>query len=462
MQKEEIISKKKISRRQFIGGAATAAAAFTIVPSYVLGQNRQTPPSEKLNIAGIGAGGMGANNIRVCSETENIVALCDVDDKQAAETYKKFPQVPKYRDFREMLEKEEKNIDAVIVATPDHTHAVAAMMAIKMKKHVYVQKPLTWSVKEARMLTEAARQAQVATQMGNQGHSGEGIRLVCEWIWDGAIGPVRQVHAWTNRPVWPQGIDRPQETPAVPETLNWDLWLGPAPQRPYNPCYLPFNWRAWLDFGTGALGDMACHIVDPAFWALKLKYPVSVQGCSARFVRKMWDKEPNNETYPQASIVRYKFPARDDMPPVDLTWYDGGMMPPLPEDLPANRRLGDEDGGVLFVGDKGKLSCGCYGKSPVLMPEELRRDYPQPPKTIPRIPGGLDGHEKDWIRACKGGTPASSNFEYSGPLTETVVMGNLALRTGRKIVWDGANMKAIDDDEANQLVQRSYRQGWTL
>ena len=266
-----------MSRRDFIGGAA-AVAAFTIVPRHVLGGPGHTPPSEKLNIAGIGVGGKGAGDIGAV-ESENIVALCDVDEKQAGKTFEKYPGAKTYRDFRKMLEKE-KNIDAVVVATPDHVHAPASMMAIKMGKHVYCEKPLTHSIYEARMLTEAARKHKVATQMGNQGHSGEGTRLICEWIWGGAIGEVREVHTWTNRPIWPQGIDRPEETPPVPPTLAWDLWLGPAPDRPYHPAYMPFKWRGWWDFGTGALGDMACHIIDPVFWALKLGYPKSVEAVS--------------------------------------------------------------------------------------------------------------------------------------------------------------------------------------
>ena len=306
--------KDTISRRQLLG-SAVAVGAFTIVPSYVLGLEGQKPPSEKLNIATVGAGGMGRGNTKRCADAgENIVALCDVDDKKAADVYKTYPNAKTYKDFRKMLE-EQKNIDAVIVATPDHTHAVAAIMAIKMGKHVYCQKPLTRTVYEARKLTEAAREAKVATQMGNQGHSGEGIRLVCEWIWAGAIGPVRDVHAWTNRPVWAQGIDRPKEKPPIPKELDWDLWIGPSPERPYNPCYHPFAWRAWVDFGSGALGDMACHILDPAFWALKLKYPVAVEACSStRMAGSGWDKVGVRDSYPDASIVRYKFPARDIRP----------------------------------------------------------------------------------------------------------------------------------------------------
>jgi len=438
---------KTMNRRDFLASTAVAAAAFTIVPRYVLGGPGYTPPSEKLNIAGIGVGGRGASDIKAVS-SENIVALCDVDDKRAGETFTRYPKAKKYRDFRKMLEKE-KNIDAVVVATPDHVHAVAAMMAVKMGKHVYCEKPLTHLIYEARQLTKAAREAKVATQMGNQGHSGEGNRLICEWIWDGAIGPVREVHTWTNRPIWPQGIDRPKETPPIPKTLDWDLWLGPAPQRPYNPAYLPFNWRGWWDFGTGALGDMACHIIDSPFWALKLKYPISVEASSTKV---------NSETYPLASIVRYEFPARGNMPPVKLTWYDGGLRPPRPEELEPGRKMGSDNGGVLFVGEKGKLVCSCYGNSPRLIPEAKMAAYKRPPKTIPRV----EGHHKDWIRACKTGKPACSNFDYAGPLAETVLLGNIAIRTGKKLYWDGPKMKFTNVPEANEYVHQQYRQGWTL
>ncbi|MHC4571045.1 MAG: Gfo/Idh/MocA family oxidoreductase [Planctomycetota bacterium] len=311
------------------------------------------------------------------------------------------------------------------------------------------------------MLTEAARKYKVATQMGNQGHSGEGVRLTCEWIWDGAIGPVREVHCWTNRPVWPQGIGRPEDMPAVPDTLDWDLWLGPAPYRPYHPSYLPFNWRAWLDFGTGALGDMACHIMDPSFWALKLRYPISVEASHSYDVREMWKRWENKETYPRASIVRYKFPARGDMPAVKLTWYDGGMLPPRPEELEQGREL--PESGTIFVGDKGKIMCKTYGESPRLIPETKMKEYKRPAKTLPRIPRGADGHEQNWVDACKGGEPASSNFDHSGPLTESVVMGNLAmLNPGKTLEWDGENMRVTNLPEANEHVHREYREGWTL
>ena len=453
-----------VSRRGFIKGTTATAAAFTIVPRHVLGGPGNTAPSDKLNIAGIGIGGMGKNNIRQCAE-ENIVALCDIDDAYAAPVYETYPNAKKYHDFRKMLEKQ-KDIDACIIATPDHTHAVIAMAAMQLGKHVYVQKPITHSVFEARKLTEAARKYKVVTQMGNQGHSGDGIRLTCEWIWDGAIGPIREVHAWTNRPVWPQGVEvaRPVETPPVPETLDWDRWLGPAPYRPYHPTYLPNSWRAWWDFGTGSLGDLGCHVMDPVFMALKLKYPESVEGCISTYWEDFWKyTEPKNETYPRSSIVRYKFPAREDMLAVDVTWWDGGLMPPRPEELEEGRKMGDDDGGVLFIGDKGKIMTGCYGAGPRLIPETKMQEYVKPGKTIDRIPEGSGGHEKDWVRACKGGNPASSNFDYSGPLSEMVLMGNLAVRFPQKrLLWDGENMQVTNDLDANSYVKREYREGWSL
>jgi predicted dehydrogenase len=354
-----------------------------------------------------------------------------------------------------MLDKEEKNIDAVTVATPDHIHAVAAMAAIKRGKHVYCEKPLTHSVYEARMLAKAARKHRVATQMGNQGQASEGTRVMCECIWDGAIGPVREAHVWTDRPLrglnsvyWPQGVDRPTDTPEVPATLDWDLWLGPAPERPYHPAYVPFKWRGWWDFGTGALGDIGCHSLDPVFRALKLGAPTSVEA-SCTLV--------NKETYPVASVVRYQFPARGDMPPVKVTWYDGGMRPPRPDELEDGRRIGT--GGHLFVGDKGKM----LGDR--LIPESRRKEYGKPPQMIPRSPG----HFVEWIEACKGGKPAGSNFDHAGPLAEAVLLGNVALRPEMKekmnqtvLLWDGPNMKITNVPEANKFLRRDYREGWTL
>jgi predicted dehydrogenase len=332
---------------------------------------------------------------------------------------------------------------------------------------VYVQKPLTHSVYEARLLTETARKQGVATQMCNQGHSGEGARILCEWVWDGAIGKIREAHAWTNRPVWPSGIevDRPTETPEVPPGLDWDLWIGPARPRPYHPTYHPAKWRAWWDFGTGSLGDMGCHIVDPLFWALKLKYPVAVEANISKYWQAFFEQTPpKNEMFPRSTIVRFRFPAREKMPEVDVTWWDGGLMPPRPAGLEPGRRMGNEDGGILLIGDKGTIMAGCYGESPRLVPESAMKKYrKRPPKTLPRIPEGTDGHERDWIRACKGGKPASSNFEYSGPLSEAVLMGNLAVRfPDRELVWNGATMEVTNDKDANAYVRREYREGWHL
>jgi predicted dehydrogenase len=455
----------KTSRRTFIQQTAMAAAAFHIVPAHVVGASGQTPPSRKLNIAAVGVGGMGASNVKRCAETENIVALCDIDQKLAAKTFALYPKAKVYTDYREMIDKQ-KDIDGIIIATPDHTHAVIAMEAMRAGRHVYVQKPLTWSVSEARALTETARKYKVKTQMGNQGHSGDGARLCCEWIWGGVIGQVREVHAWTNRPVWPQGVEvgRPAETPAVPEGLDWDRWIGPAPMRPYHPTYHPGKWRAWCDFGTGSLGDMGCHILDPVFWALKLKYPTSVEGNISTYWEEFWKKvEPRNETFPRSSIVRFKFPARENMAPVLVTWWDGGLMPPRPEALEEGRKMGDEDGGVLFIGEKGTIMAGCYGRGPRLVPETAMQQATRPAPSIPRVEGGEGGHEKDWLRAIKENGAASSNFDYSGPLSEMVLMGNLAVRfPDRRLLWDGENMRVTNDEKANDFVRRAYRQGWTL
>lgn len=459
-------AKKDLTRRTFLGSLAAGTASLTVIPRHVLGSTAAAglAPSEKLNIAGVGVGGMGGSNVRNVAKANNIVALCDVDAKYAAGTFKKYPKAKTFVDYRIMLDKM-KDIDGVIVATPDHTHAMIAMEAMRQGKHVYVQKPLARSVTEARTLTEAARKYKVATQMGNQGHSGEGGRLITEWIQAGAIGPVREVHAWTNRPVWPQNLMRPTEIVPVPETLDWDKWLGPAPERPYSPIYLPWNWRAWRDFGTGALGDMACHILDPVQWALDLKYAESVEACVAKDCKEKWKPFVSEDSYPLSTMVYFQFPARGKMPPVKVTWYDGGLMPRRPDAMEPNRQLGDKDGGVLFIGDDGIIMCGCYGRNPRLVPETSMKKFAKnrPEKTIPRIEGGEDGHEADWIRACKGGKPASSNFDNSGPLTEMVVMGNLAINhPGKKLMWDGDAMRVTNFEEANKWVNPPYRKGWHL
>ena len=451
---------KALGRRTFIKQTAAAATAFVIVPRHVLGGAGNVAPSDKLNIASIGAGGMGITDIKGCS-TENIVALCDVDKKSAGEMFGAFPKAVRYKDFRVMLEKENKNIDAVIVATPDHIHAVAAMAAIKMGKHVYCEKPLCKTILETRQLMEEARKARVATQMGNQGHSSEGMKLMCEWIWDGAIGAVREVDVWTTHAVWPQGMmSRPASTPPVPDTLDWDLWLGPAPYRPYNPVYAPGLWRAWWDFGTGAIGDMACHNMDPVMTALKLGHPTSVEASCSIFVpNTTWDKPFNNESYPQASIIRYQFPARGDLPPVKMTWYDGGLMPERPAELEEGLRMGNKMGGVIFKGDKGKLMCSSHSDDPCLIPQTFMREYKRPPRTLPRV----DKHHKEWIRACKQGTPTGSNFEYAGLLTQVALLGNVALRfLDKKLLWDPESMKITNVPEANNYLHYEYRKGWSI
>ena len=448
-----------MKRREFIHGSAAAVSSFLILPRHVLGGSGYVAPSDKLNIAGIGVGGQGGANLREM-ESENIVALCDVDWKRAAGTFEKHPKAKKYKDFRVMLEKQ-KDIDAVVVSTPDHVHATATMMAINLKKHVYCEKPLTYTVYEARKVTEAAREAGVVTQMGNMGHASESIRLLCEWIWDGAIGEVSEVHAWTPHPVWPQGIQRPKDTPPVPETLDWDLWVGPAPYRPYNPCYLPTMWRGWWDFGTGGLGDMGCHIFDHIVCALDVGAPESVEASFSTFVTHglNWTKDVNTETYPRASLVTYRFPAREKFPPLKLTWYDGGLMPPRPEELEEGRSMGDQYGGALYVGSKGKILCGSHGAGGLrIIPESAMKAYTKPAPTIPRS----IGHRQEWVAACKGEGSAKSNFEFAGPMTETTLLGNIAIRTGKKLNWDSENMKITNLPEANEFLHRDYRQGWNL
>ncbi len=447
-----------VNRRQFLKTAAVTAGV-TIVPRHVLGGPGFVAPSDKLNIAGIGCGGQGGGDLGQMS-TENIVALCDVDWQRAAKTFARHPAVPHYKDFRVMLDKQ-KDIDAVTVGTPDHFHAVAALAAIQLGKHVFVEKPLTHTIREARVLAKAAREAKVATQMGNQGHAMESIRVLCEWIEDGAIGKITEVHAWSPHPVWPQGMDRPAETPPVPETLDWDTWVGPAPFRPYHPAYLPSRWRGWLDFGTGGLGDMGCHIFDHIFWSLKLGAPLSVEASSSIFVpgTMNWDKPRNTETYPQASIVTYKFPAREGFPPLTLTWYDGGLMPARPEELAPGMKMGDTYGGALYIGDKGKILTGSHGANGLrILPEEKMKAYVRPPKTIPRS----IGHYREWIEACKGGPAAGSNFDYAAPLTEIVLLGCAAVRAGEKLEWDAANMRFPNLPAADQYLTKDYRAGWKL
>jgi predicted dehydrogenase len=444
------------SRRAFLKTSAVAVAAFQIVPRHVLCGAGAISPNDKLNIASIGAGGRAEEDLAEL-KGENIVALCDPDARRAASSFAKFPKAKRFQDFRVMLE-EQKDIDAVLVATPDHIHAVAAMAAIKRGKHVYCEKPLTRTIHEARELARAAKEAKVATQMGNQGMAFEGNRLMNEWLWDGAIGPVREVHVWSDRPThrgklplwWPQGVDRPKDTPAVPEGLNWDLWLGPAPLRPYHPDYVPFKWRGWWDFGTGGIGDMGIHNLAPVFPALKLEAPISVHASSTPVYP---------DSVPVACIVHFEFAARGGLPPVQVHWYDGGLLPARPAEMDEGEDLDAEDG-IIFVGEKGKmLSQGWGGERVRLLPQAFHKAYQRPPKTLPRS----IGHHQEWIKACKTGSPTMSNFTFASLVTETVLLGSLCVRRGgEKLRWDSGNMKFTNMPEANQLLHYEYRKGWEL
>lgn len=437
------------SRRKFIKSAG-ALAGFSIVQSHVLGKTLgHIAPSDRLNIAGIGVGGMGRRNL-ANMKSENIVGLCDVDWKYAAKTFNDYPKAERFKDWREMLDVMGDSIDAVMVATPDHTHAGVTAHAMTHGKHCYTQKPMTHSVYESRLLTNLAKEHKVATQMGNQGNSFDWCREITEWIHSGVIGEVHEVHCWTDRPIWPQGLMKPAAGMTVPTDLDWDLFIGPAKMRPYNDVYTPWNWRGWWDFGTGALGDMACHIMDPIYWALDLKYPTSVGGSSTL---------SNLYSPPHAQMVEYTFPARTrkgnvNMPEVKVNWYDGGLLPTRPKELADGEMMGDSNGGILFIGSKGKIMTGCYGMNPTLLPKEKMKDFKKPTPTIPRIPGGngdiwsTNAHEQDWIRACKedpnNRTEATSHFGFSGPFNEMVVMGVLAVRLqglNRDLKWDGERME---------------------
>lgn len=443
--------KEPVSRRRFLGQAAAATAAFTIVPGHVIAGMGHTPPGDKLNIAGIGIGGKGKYNLRNMAG-QNIVALCDVDWDYAGPVFDEYPRARKYRDYRVMLEKQ-KDIDACMIATPDHTHAIPAMMAMQMGKHVYVQKPLTHSVWESRQLAMAARKYRVATQMGNEGHSSDEVMELAEMIQSGLIGDIREIHTWSDRPIWPQGLRRPVATPEVPETLSWDLFLGPAPERPYHPDYTPWDWRAWWDYGTGALGDMGCHILDTVFYSMNLKYPVKVHASST---------EVNMESAPHASRVHFVFPERNalpnlSMPEVEVTWHDGGLLPERPEELPDGKEIWP--GGNLFIGEKGKILCSTYAREVIVLPEGLTYSGSgQVHKRIPDHPLGGGRHEMEWVEACKTSPESregpSSNFDYAGPLTEMVVMGNLAVRAQslhRILEWKGEEMEFTNIGENEEM-----------
>jgi predicted dehydrogenase len=506
----------RFSRRKFLGQSAAAAIGMSIVPRHVLGGRGYIPPSDKINMAFIGVGAQGLRVMLHFLKEPDVqgIAVCDpnkgsADHPQwephefctsvrkllgveagwdwlspdqpiqlthalkvtggmagrepcqqivnayygAQKTSGKYAGCAAYSDFRELLERQ-KDLDAVVVCTTDNLHAAVSAAAMKKRKHVFCQKPLTHTIYEARRLAQIARETGVATQIAVGNQASEDTRLLCEWIWDGAIGPVREVVNWSSRPYWPQGIERPKDGQPVPDGLNWDLWLGPASERPFHHAYLPFVWRGWGDFGCGALGDMGSYSFDTIFRVLKLEAPLSVEASSS---------ERYEETYPLASIVRYNFPARGDMPPVKFTWYDGGLKPPRPDELEENRPMKvaeeEEDEGLLFVGDRGKILCSFHGGHPQLIPESKMRNYKQPPKTLPRSPG----NEREWLDACKGSkVKPGGNFEFSGLVTETLLLGNVASRTGKKLNWDRSNLRVPNSEAAQKLVSPERRKGWEL
>lgn len=439
-----------ISRRYFFFGSVLTgtvpAAGFGSVAS--LARLGYKSPNEKLNLAAIGAGGKGWTDINGC-RTENLVAMADPDEVRAERAFKAFPAVPKYKDFRRMFDKESRNIDAVTVSIPDHMHATASMWAMERGKHVYCQKPLTRTVWEARELEKAARKFKVATQMGNQGYSNEGARQCCEIIWSGEIGNVTEVHAWTNRPIWPQGpeVEPVQGTP--PATLDWDVWLGMAAARPYSKAYAPHNWRGFPDFGCGAIGDMACHILGTPNMALHLASPVSVECIRQEGKGKF--------TFPKKSVIRFDFPARKNMPAVKVFWHDGLKEQPRIEGIPSGELLGDKDiNGSVFIGDKGILTTGCYGERTRLMPDARMKEYKLPPQLLTRSPG----HYRDWIRACKGGEPACSNFSVASPFVEWMLLGVIAMKVDGKLDWDASKMRFTNHTEMNKYLKPYTRKGW--
>jgi len=508
-------SSHRLSRRKFLAQSATAALGFSIVPRHVLGGSGYVPPSDKVNIAFIGVGAQGLRVMLHFLREPDVqgVAVCDVNkgsagypqwsDHEFCNSVRKLigvdsgwewlsPNQPiqlshslqvtsgvagrepaqkiveglygaqkrsgqykgcsAYNDFRELLEKE-KDVDAVVVCTVDHLHAAISAAAMKKRKHVFCQKPLTHTIYESRRIAEIARETGVATQIAVGNQASEDTRLLCEWIWAGAIGSVREVINWSSRPFWPQAVERPKEAEPVPEGLDWDLWLGPAPERPFNHAYLPFVWRGWTDFGCGSLGDMGCYSYDTIFRVMRLETPVSVEASST---------DRYDETYPQAEIIRYDFDARGDMPPLRFTWYDGGLKPGRPPELEENRPFrgeADEDEGLLFVGDRGKILCGFNGRNPKLIPQNKMDAYKQPPKTLPRSPG----NEREWLDVCKGGkTKPGGNFEFEDLVTETLLLGNVAVLTGQKLTWDHANLKANNSDFAQKYIRPERRKGWEL
>lgn len=479
-KKEDPVSS---SRRSFIKTAGLAAAGFMIVPRHVLGGTGFTAPSDRLQVAGVGVGGKGQSNIANIYKggKADIAFLCDVDDRRAATTVKNFPGAKYYKDYREMLDRDGKNIDAVVVSTPDHNHAMIAMAAMQLGKHVYVEKPLTHDIYEARKLTEAAQRYKVVTQMGNQGASGDGVRQLQDWVDGGVIGKVQDVYCWTDRPSWPQGILWPGTSGQVPPELDWDLWLGSAPYRPYVDKLVPFNWRGWWDFGTGAIGDMGAHLIEPPFRILDLDTPTEVQCSVGSIYVDEFKRGYFPDSAPPSSHVILTFKktkkTKDDL---QIHWMDGGIKPGRPEELAANEPFGPN--GVLFEGTKGKMMCDVYGANPRLLPLS-RTNEVKVKQSVARVPGGVDGHYWSWVEACIAGygkMKLSSPFEVAGPLTETLLIANLAIRgtdiqkptadgkrftyPGRdiKLLWDKENLRVTNFDDVNQFVKRTYRQGWSL
>lgn len=473
-----------MQRRKFLKNVAASSAAFSIVPSHVMGKNH-IAPSDTLYIAGFGVGGRGAQVINDLYATKKVkfVAFCDVDDNRAKDTYKKYSKVNTYKDYRTVYDKHLNDIDAIMVATPDHTHATIALPFIREKKHAYVEKPLTHNIYEARLMTQAAKENGVVTQMGNQGASSDGSREAKEWIDSGIIGKVEKIDCWTNRPVWPQGIPVPSEKHKIPKGLDWDLWLGPAEMRDFNSAYLPFKWRGWWDFGTGALGDMGCHIMETPFSVLDLGYPTEAEAsCTTGWVGDFVEAD-YSASCPPSSVVRLKFD-HDIHGTIDFSWSDGGLKPDLPDELKDGETIGDGSGGTVFYGTKGILVTDTYSRNARLLPSEQMKLYNAPKPTITRIKDGMNGHQQNWVDACINGGETSSDFAKAGPLTEAVLMGNLAIRAyqyktlkagkkagdwepfkypgRRKLLWDGENMEITNYKKANDWVKRDYRKGWEL
>ena len=470
-----------MDRRTFLKGSALAAAGLSVVPRHALGGPGYQAPSDTLNVAGIGVGGRGTSNMNAMTN-ENIVAICDIDfdhvdqslrdgDGNVQEGYEAlheaYEQAERYADYRVMLDDMGDEIDAVVISTPDHLHAAIAKRAMEMGKHVNVEKPLTQTVREARVLRETADEANVVTQMGNQGHTHPDGRRAIEWVWDGAIGSVHQIHAWTDRPAswWPQGVSRPDDSMSPPDDLEWDLFLGPASEVPYHEAYHPFSWRGWIDYGTGALGDMGAHLIDHAVWALDLGYPTEVWGSSNAFGMEGDERV----SWPTAEAVHYKF-SRGGRDPVELSWYDGGLLPPrpqaLPDDVPLVRELGENEdgpppawGGAIWIGEKGILMHDTYARNPRLYPKELEAEYNDAPQQLPRVGAS---HQMNWVEACKGQAEASCPFDYAAPLTETLLLGVASLQAGTPVRYDPRSMEIPNAPEAEQYLRRDYRGEWSL